>query len=203
MSPAQKLNTILDSLKKNSERVDLKNWVIQAIKEDETFDRTDPDSVKMLLNKMESKFKVSNWKKAGDIWKDVINFKQEEGEIPKKYLERFNMLETRLRNANCKISNILLAQHFLQRAKLNEITVQNILSKVDTENESKVLKETKDSFETLVNSVNSSNTMNTAFYGDRFYERNRDQRQRSKSSSGRYPREEGRRERTRSRSIGF
>ena len=209
MTPAQKINIIVDSLKKNSERLDLKNWVIQSIEEDENFDRSETEAVTKLLNKMEGKFKVSNWKKAGDIWKELLNFKKEEGDTPKKYLEKFNLLETKIRNARCKVSNILLAQHFLQRANLNAITVQNILSKVDTEDDEKVLKQTKESFDILVNSHDGS--VNTTFYGDRFrsgskkpFEKNR--RDRSQSESRRGNQRDGRdgnRGRTRSRSIGF
>ena len=203
MSPAQKLNQILESLKKNSERAELKIWIIQTIEEDTEFDRTEAECVTKLLNKMEDKFKVSTWKKAGETWKEVINFKQEDGESPKKYLERFNMLETKLKNINCKISNILLAQHFLLRAKLNPITIQNILAKVETESEEKVLKQVKNTFETLVNSFESTNVMNTTFYGDRHQERFR-HRSKSESRRGNYREERrGRRDRTGSRSFGF
>ena len=115
-------------------------------------------------------------------------------------------METKLNNVNCKISNILLAQHFLQRAKLNSITIQNILSKVETEKEELVLRQTKDSFEILVNSVDNFNQMNTAFFGDRFSDSRYRDRNRSKSESrrGDYRRgREERRDRTRSRSIGW
>ena len=139
MTPGQKINLVVESLKKNSERSELKSWVIQDIEEDEKFDRNNQDSVRKLLEKMESKFKISSWKKAGTFWKEILHFKQEDGETAKKYLERFNLMETKLKNSNCKISNILLAQHFLQKSNLNSISIQNILSKVNTEDEEKVL----------------------------------------------------------------
>ena len=47
----------------------------------------------------------------------------------------------------------MIAQHFLQRTTFNVLSIQNILSKVNTENEENVLKETKESYEILINSV--------------------------------------------------
>ena len=206
LSPSQKINLVVDSLKKNKERTDIKSWIIQSIEEDASFDRNDKDSVDKLLEKMEGKFKVSNWKRAGEIWKDVLEFKQEENETPKKYLERLIILETKLKNANCKISNILLAQHFLQRAKINYISVKNILAKVDTDDEEKVLQQTKENYERLVNNTaDSSSKVTTTFYGDSYQRyRDRNHRSRSKSENRRENyRDSNNRGRTRSRSIGF
>ena len=95
-----------------------------------------------------------------------------------------------------------MAQHFLQRTTINTLSIQNILSKVDTENEENVLKETKESYEILINSVDSKGSANV-FYGENRYER----RDRSHSEA-RFRRrdEKGRdekRNRTRSRSVGF
>ena len=122
------------------------------------------------------------------------------------------MMETKLKNVNCKISNILLAQHFLQRAKLNPITIQNILAKVETESEEKVLKQVKQTFEILVNSFDNLSQMNTTFYGNQHQNRFR-YRSKSEPRRGDYRSERGRgdyrserggrRDRTRSRSIGF
>ena len=55
MSPAQKLNQILESLKKNSERAELKIWIIQTIEEDTEFDRTEAECVTLTRWKTNSK----------------------------------------------------------------------------------------------------------------------------------------------------
>ena len=208
MTQNQKINMIVDSLKKNSERPELKNWVIQYVEEDATFDRSSNDAVTKLVEKMEQKFKVSNWKRAGNMWKEILEFKQDDDDTPKKYMEKFNIMETKLKNSNCTISNILLAQHFLRRSKLGSLSIQNILSKVDMENEANVLKDIKKKYEILINSSDDEVKTKTAFYGNRSagpknsninkrYDNNSDNRGDNRE------RGYGRRERSRSRSSRF
>ena len=71
MSPSQKLNQILESLKKNSERADLKIWIIQTIEEDTEFDRTEAECVTKLLNKMKSSLKFPPGRKQGKSGKKL------------------------------------------------------------------------------------------------------------------------------------
>ena len=63
LEETQKLTLILESLKKNTERVELKDWIIQEIDEDYNFDKKDENSILRLIKKMEGKFEVSKWKK--------------------------------------------------------------------------------------------------------------------------------------------
>ena len=56
----EKQNTANEAaLKKNMERQELKDWVIQQIDEDTTFDMTHEDAISKLIEKMEGKFEVS------------------------------------------------------------------------------------------------------------------------------------------------
>ena len=99
-----------------------------------------------------------------------------------------------------------MAQHFLQRAKLNYISIQNILAKVDTDDKEKVLQQTKENYERLVNNTaDSSSKVTTTFYRDSYQRyRDRNHRSRSKSENRRENyRDSNNRGRTRSRSIGF
>ena len=57
MNKNQKM--ILESLKKNMERHELKDWIIQEIDEDTTFDITHDDAFTRLICKMEGKFEGS------------------------------------------------------------------------------------------------------------------------------------------------
>ena len=67
MNKNQKLILILESLKKNTERQELKDWVIQ---EDTTFDMTQEDVISKLIEKMEGKFEVSKWKRQARFGKN-------------------------------------------------------------------------------------------------------------------------------------
>ena len=64
MSMGQKVTLVTENLKKNKERPNLKLWIIQNIDEDPTFDKTSSEALNKLLEKMEDKFQVSNWKKS-------------------------------------------------------------------------------------------------------------------------------------------
>ena len=58
MNKNQKLILILESFNKNTEWQELKDWIIQEIDEDTTFDMTHEDTISKLIEKMEGKFKV-------------------------------------------------------------------------------------------------------------------------------------------------
>ena len=74
MNENQKLILILESLKKNKERQEIKDWIIQEIDENTTFDITHEDAISKLIEKMEGKFEVSKWKKTAKIWEELIKF---------------------------------------------------------------------------------------------------------------------------------
>ena len=54
---------ILESLKNNKEREEIKEWIIQEVKEDAAFDKNKDDAIDKLLEKMEGKLKVYKWRK--------------------------------------------------------------------------------------------------------------------------------------------
>ena len=80
LEETQKLTLILENLKKNAERAELKDWIIQEIDEDYNFDKKDENSILRLLKKMEGKFEISKWKKTKEIWDNVLKFERREEE---------------------------------------------------------------------------------------------------------------------------
>ena len=103
MKKNQKLTLIIESLKKNTERQDLKDWVIQQIDEDATFDMNQEDAISRLIEKMEGKFEISKLKKMGDIWEELIKFQKKDDETPKRYLSKYKQLECKIKNAKTTI----------------------------------------------------------------------------------------------------
>ena len=150
-----RLNMILESLKENSERKELQNWIVYNIEEDLNFDMTTVGAIDLFLQKFQKKFEISNWKKCSGVWKEILDFKAKEGETTRQYLERFNEIESKMRNMDSNIPDVYLAIHLLDRSNVAEITKQNILSKVDLDDKNKVLKQVKTSFDNLVNQLDS------------------------------------------------
>merc|ERR1711994_154525 len=150
MNENQKLILILESLKKNNEREELKDWIIQEIDEDATFDMTHDDAISNLIEKMEGKFEVSKWKKTGEIWEELIKFEIKEGETPKQYLSRFKQLESKIKNARMSISPQYLAHHFLMKANLDHLTIRSTLAMANLESEEEVLKHIQKKYEDIV-----------------------------------------------------
>ena len=150
MNENQKLILILESLKKNTERQELKDWIIQDINEDTTFDMTHEDAISKLIEKMEGKFEVSKWKKTGKIWEELIKFQIKEDETPKQYLSRFKQLESKIKNVKTIISPQYLVHHFLLRANLDHLTIQSTLAMANFENNEEVFKHIQKKYEDIV-----------------------------------------------------
>ena len=141
MNENQKLILILESLKKNTERQDLKDWVIQQIDEDITLDMNQEDVISKLIEKMEGKFEISKWKKTGEIWEELVKFQMKEDKTPKQYLSRFKQLESEIKNAKMTILPQYLGHHFLDRANLDHLTIRSILAMANLYNEEEILKQ--------------------------------------------------------------
>ena len=177
----QKVLNLIESLKANDERK-LKDWIITNIEEDiRGFDHSDPNAMTILLKRMEDKFEISPFKRTKELWKDILEFESEKGETPRRYVERFSILETRLKINSCAVSPVLLMHHFLMKAKLPQLTVQNILAQIKTENNPRVLADVKEAYEKLVEEISESDK-SEVFYGQ--YKRNF-RRERSHSTDGR------------------
>ena len=169
MNENQKLILILESLKKNKEREELKDWVIQEIDEDNTFDMNHEDAISKLIEKMEGKFEVSKWKKTGEIWEELIKFQIKEDETPKQYLSRFKQLESKIKNARTTISPQYLGHHFLLRANLDHLTIRSILAMANLQSEEEVLKHIQKKYEDIVMEQKDKKT----FYGSGYRPRSR------------------------------
>ena len=150
LSQYQKMLFVLESLKANKERPEISNWVTVNVSEDSSFNLNSSDALKELHARMEREFEVSKWKKAGEIWCEVLEFKCKEGENPREYLQRFNLLENKIKNIEAQVSNLFLAQHFLMRSGLQMITVQNIISKIEVNSEKSVLSDVKRKYNEIV-----------------------------------------------------
>ena len=103
------MTLILDSLTENKDRDDLKYWVIYLIEEEPSFDLNKPDIFIKFLDKLKEKFDVSNWDKTKEVWKDFLNFKANEDEDTKRYLMRFQELESRMRDVGNMVPDTFMA----------------------------------------------------------------------------------------------
>ena len=106
--------------------------------------------MKVLLKRMEDKFEISPFKRTKELWQDILTFEAIKGETPREYVERFSLLETRLKINKCPIPPVLLMHHFILKAKLPQLTVQNLLARIKTEDNPRVLVEVKEAYEKLV-----------------------------------------------------
>ena len=192
-----KLNMILDSLKENSDRKELNNWIVYNIEEDVNFDLTASDAIDQFLQKFQKKFEISDWKKCSIIWREVLDFKAHEGEETREYLDRFNEMEVKMKNVGTCIPDVYMAIHLLERSNIPDITKQNILSKVDMDDKNKVLEQVKTTFDNLVNNLENESTKINYWSTNK-----KDQRAQSTSEDYR-PRWRERTEDRRSRSFNF
>ena len=84
----QWLSMILESLTENYNRQEVGRWVISTVDEGE-FDIEQQGAMNDLLEKLKKKFEVPNWRKCGEIWRQIITFKRHENKNPKDYIQRW------------------------------------------------------------------------------------------------------------------
>ena len=152
-SESLKMTMILDSLKENTEREELKNWVIFNIDDDESFDLTEAGIFNKFLARLKEKFDISSWEKSETVWRDLLAFKAKEDEKTKMFLERFQEIESRMKNIGNVVPDMFMAVHLLDRAEIPEHTRQSVLSNINLEDKRTVLKDVKKKMENLIPKV--------------------------------------------------
>ena len=141
VSDSLKMTWILDSLKDNPEREELKQWIIFTIEDD--FDLNKANVFNEFIEKLKEKFDVSNWEKSGNLWKEFLQFKAKDDEKTKEYLMRFQEMESRMRNLGNVVPDTFMAHHVLEQANIPEHSKQSVISNIDLEDKRTVLKNVK------------------------------------------------------------
>ena len=170
---SMRLQLVMDSLKENKERTELCSWIEHNI-ENSDFDQTKIGALDDFLLRFRVKFEVSSWRKAEDFWKEIINFKSEAQETTKQYLERFNMMEAKMRQMGKNIPDIFMAVHFIEQSKINELAKQNILARIDLNDQDRVLAKVKKAFEDLVTSLERETSV--SYWTNREFQERRERR---------------------------
>ena len=192
---AMRLTLILESLKANEERKDVGRWIVSTVDEG-NFNIENQGALEQFLDKFKKKFEIPSWRKCVEIWEQLLAFKRQEDEGPKKYLERWIELEAKINNSREVISPMFLAAHFLEQTGEKDTTKQSILTMVKLEEKKTVLIQIKKAFETLV--ANFDKEANTSFWGQNNYEgrySRRDNYDRRYGDNRRYERRDERDER--------
>ena len=148
-----RMTMILDSMKENTEREDLQNWVIFNIYEDKDFKLEEAGVMVKFEERLKEKFDISPWEKSENVWKDLLNFKAKEDEKTKEYIESFNEIESKMRNVGNIIPDMFLAIHLVEKAMIPEHSRQSVLSNIKLEDKKTVLKEVKKKMENILPKV--------------------------------------------------
>ena len=164
--PFKKNQLLLESLKNNLEHEGLNHFIVNEIIEN-TEIKKDEELVTIILDKVAGFANETTWKVNADLVKVFYNFKQEDGETPKQYLMRFELLEAKLRNHKAGIENTFLANVFLYRSNLTESDKKNVMSGCKLNDKDNVLKDIKASFRDLTANENKEKDIKITLYGDR------------------------------------
>ena len=149
-----RMTSILDSLKDNKEREELKSWIIHNIDDNDDFDLTKQGIFEEFVRKLKEKFQVSNWEQSERIWQQLLEFKAKEEEKTREYLERFNEIESQMKNVGNLVSDVFLANHLIKCANISEHSKQSVLSNINLEDRKTVLADVKKKMETLLPKLN-------------------------------------------------
>ena len=106
--PFKKNQLLLESLKSNTDYEGLNQFIVNEIIENPEI-KKESDIVDIILQKVEEFASESPWKINADLVRYFFNFEQEKDETSKKYILKFELLESKLRNHKVGISNMFLA----------------------------------------------------------------------------------------------
>ena len=205
---ARKYLKFVEGVRNSEDSDDLKHLVQVEFVENEAFDKKNTLVVTNMLDLVKEKLSKTDMEKSTEAWINFMEIKQEKDEQIKEFVARFEQAETKLKNVQIKIPNKALAIHLMSKSKLESQSKENVLTKVDLEDETKIYSTMMKSMRELKSKLTTEKATekvdekveNKTYYGDhraRSKSRSRyDQRSRSKSK----PRHDFYRNRSRSKS---
>ena len=135
---AKKYLKFVDSVRTSEECEDLKSLVQQEFVENKDFDKKTDDVIKQMVKKIGEKLSNTDLEKSTEAWVEFMNIKQGDDEDAKAYVTRFEQAETKLRNVKIKVPNKALAIHLMNKSNLEEQSKENVLTKVELDDETKL-----------------------------------------------------------------
>ena len=188
---AKKYLKFVDSVRESEDCDDLKSLVHVEFVENVDFKKKDCDVIQNMVKKISEKLSNTDLEKSTEAWVEFINIKQEQDENTKAFVTRFEQAETKLKNVKIKVPNKALAIHLMSKSNLQEQSKENVLTKVDLEDETKIystmmksMREIKSNLTKTKDAKDADKSENNTYFGSRTGSRNRfDGRARSRSKS--------------------
>ena len=91
--------------------------------------------------------------KSASAWKEFTNIKQRSNESSKEYVSRFEWTETKIRNKDIKMPNKALALHIIMKSSMGNQSKENILVKVDLDDNEEIYASVKKSMKEMKSKV--------------------------------------------------
>jgi len=210
-SYGKKFQKFITSIRNSEEGEEINAVANSEFVENINFERSKSDTVQKMIDILKTKLGSTDFEKATEAWLTFVNIKQKDEESIKEFCTRFTQAETMLRNTGNPMKESALAIHLLSRTNLNDVSKENVMTKVNTEkkedlykNMMKAIKEIKvlavggrqdDPNRTFYSENRLSRSQSRGNYGNDSRPWNR-----SKSREGRYKSGERRRDQSRSSS---
>ena len=120
---------------RESENVEMQKFVEIAVMENSEYDKTEPESVENIVSLVVNTLGKSNLECASEVWKEFIEMEQSQHESVRDFVICFENIEAKLRNAKLDIPSTALAMQMLMKSNLTTMSNENVLSKVDLDNQ--------------------------------------------------------------------
>ena len=113
----------------------MQKFVEIAVMENSEFDKTEPESIENIVSLVVNTLEKSNLECASEVWKEFIEMEQSQSESARDFALRFENIEAKLRNAKLDIPSTALTMQMLMKSNLTTMSKENVLSKVDLDNQ--------------------------------------------------------------------
>ena len=120
---------------RESDSIEMKRFIEISVMSNKDFIKTESNSINKIVNMVVKALGKSNIENASEVWLEFIDMKQNEGESIRDFVLRYENVEAKLRNANLVIPSKALAMQLLMKSNLTSASKENVLAKVDLDNE--------------------------------------------------------------------
>ena len=137
-SYGKKYQKFVESIRNSEDAEEIVSVANAEFVENVLFERSKEDTISKMIDVIKTKLGSTAFEKSTEAWLNFVNIKQKDDESIKDFCARFSQAETMLKNAGIRIDETALAIQLLNRTNLNNVSRENVMTKVDTESTSDI-----------------------------------------------------------------
>jgi hypothetical protein len=151
---ARKYQKVMDCIRKSedSELIKLANT---EFRENKSFKKEERDTIKKMVEVIKTKVGKTKHEVCTSLWNEFIDLRQGVDESHRDFIVKFEQVTQKMKNNTMELPERTLAIHLMKTSTLSNASKENVMTKVNTEDDKKIFEDTKKAIKEITSQTTS------------------------------------------------